>query len=122
MKLRWLVCVLVALLGTVGLTQAGYAGDGTRPVPSAPAPAEPTADPVVADAGQLAQAMDIPAGDVISADLMGSDPAGAAVSEPLGKLFPTRGSSFAIISSGNAVDAALPDNEPNRSTALGGLK
>ena len=82
----------------------------------------PAADPQTADALALApHAMDVPDADVVEADLMGSDSRGVAVSDRLGESFPTRGSSFAILSTGVATDAALPDSEGDHSTVLDGL-
>lgn len=75
-----------------------------------------------ANATELAQAMGVPSSDLLNADLMGSDPAGVGVSNAsLGTWFPTEGSSFAILSTGRAADATLPNNTPNHSTVLGGL-
>lgn len=72
-------------------------------------------------ADALAAAMNIPASQLVSASLGTSDGRGTAVfTEPLGG-FPTRGGSYAVISSGDASDAFLPNNEPNLSTELDGL-
>lgn len=75
-----------------------------------------------ATAQELALAMGVPSADLVSADLMGSDAAGVGVSDaPLGSWFPTQGGTFAILSTGKAADAPLPNNEGNLSTQLGGL-
>ena len=64
-----------------------------------------------ATATELANAMGVPSSDLLAADLMGSDPAGVGVSDSsLGTWFPTQGSTFAILSTGNAADASLPNN------------
>ena len=75
-----------------------------------------------ATANQLADAMGVPSGDLISADLMGSDPNGVGVSDSsLGTWFPTQGDSFAILSTGKAADATLPNNSDSHSSELTGL-
>jgi len=76
----------------------------------------------LATATELALAMGVPNGDLLAADLMGSDPAGVGVSDsPLGTWFPTEGSTFAILSTGLASDAPLPNDSGSRSTVLSGL-
>jgi hypothetical protein len=66
--------------------------------------------------------MGVPGSDLLTADLMGSDPAGVGVSDsPLGTWFPTEGSTFAILSTGLAASAPLPNNSPSLSATLGGL-
>ncbi|MFC1921741.1 choice-of-anchor L domain-containing protein [Chloroflexota bacterium] len=75
-----------------------------------------------ATATQLADAMGVPSGDLISADLMGSDSNGVGVSDSsLGTWFPTQGDSFAILSTGMAADASLPNNSGSHSSELIGL-
>ncbi len=75
-----------------------------------------------ANATQLAQAMGVPSGDLISADLMGSDPDGVGVSNAsLGNWFPTEGGSFAILATGLAADATLPNASGEHSTILSDL-
>lgn len=75
-----------------------------------------------ATAQELASAMGVPSSDLLNADLMGSDTGGVGVSDaPLGSRFPTSGGTFAILATGLAADASLPNNEGNRSTQLGGL-
>jgi len=71
----------------------------------------------------LALAMGVLETSIISADLMGSDPRGVAViTTTLGTAgFPTEGATFAVLATGLATDASLPNNEENRSTALDGL-
>jgi len=72
-------------------------------------------------AQDLALAMGINASDLISASLNGSDSAGVGIATtPLGG-FPTQGTTFAILSTGRAANAELPNNEGNLSTNLGGL-
>lgn len=75
-----------------------------------------------ASASELAAAMGVPSGDLISADLMGSDPNGVGVSDSsLGAWFPTQGDTFAILSTGRAADASLPNSSGSHSTVLAGL-
>lgn len=75
-----------------------------------------------ATATELALAMGVPGIDLLAADLMGSDSAGVGVSDsPLGTWFPTEGSTFAILSTGLAAAASLPNDSGSRSTSLSGL-
>ncbi|MCB0211951.1 MAG: choice-of-anchor L domain-containing protein [Anaerolineae bacterium] len=75
-----------------------------------------------ASATGLALAMGVPSSDLLAADLMGSDPNGVGVGNtPLGSWFPTEGTTYAILSTGLAADAALPNTEENHSTELDGL-
>jgi hypothetical protein len=76
---------------------------------------------IPATATELALAMGVPDGDLLAADLMGSDPTAVGVSNSsLGSWFPTEGSTFAILSTGHAADATLP-NDSDLSTVLVGL-
>lgn len=62
----------------------------------------------------LASAMGVPVGDLVSATLNGSDPVGAATSDStLGFVFPTQGSTFAVLSTGDARSAGLADLNNN---------
>ena len=75
-----------------------------------------------ATANELALAMGVPGSDLLAADLMGSDSAGVGVSDSaLGTWFPTENSTFAILSTGLAADASLPNDTGSHSTALSGL-
>jgi hypothetical protein len=74
------------------------------------------------NAQDLAQAMGIPAGDIVSATIGTTDPAAVGVgASPLGKYFPTDGDTFAILATGLAASAELPNNEDDLSTELAGL-
>lgn len=65
-------------------------------------------DILPASAQELAVVMDIPAADILQADLMGSDPQGVGLSNAgLGVWFPTGGITFALLSSGRTADASL---------------
>ena len=75
-----------------------------------------------ATAAQLAAAMGVPAADLLAADLMGSDTEGVGGSNAaLGSWFPTEGSTFAILATGLAADALLPNSQGNLSHSLDGL-
>jgi hypothetical protein len=71
---------------------------------------------------ELAAAMDIPSTDIVTADLMGSDSAGVGVSNSaLGAWFPTQGGTFALLSTGNASDAATANTSGSTGSVLGDL-
>jgi hypothetical protein len=85
-------------------------------------------------AEELAAAMDIPADDLVSADIGDTDSRGTGVEDtPLGDFFPTAGNSFAILSTGFAESADDDDTnngekykdpsseKGNKSILLGGL-
>ena len=121
----WLsaVCSLILLLSTC-VVFAEQARPPRRPTPSrgllhrlgleAPVNA--------ATATALAAAMGVPSTDLAAADLGTSDPNGVGVGTvPLGRFFPTQGSTFAILSTGLASDAATPNTSPSLSTTLAGL-
>ncbi len=75
-----------------------------------------------ATANDLAAAMDIPGGQLDAATYTTSDPQGVGVStSALGRFFPRAGGSYAILSTGRAADAELPNTEDNHTTELGGL-
>ncbi len=81
-----------------------------------------TSSIIPASAKALALAMGVPDGDILAADLMGSDSNGVGVSDSsLGSWFPTEGNTFAILSTGLAADAATPNDSWGLSTELGGL-
>jgi hypothetical protein len=70
----------------------------------------------------MAQAMGINPSQLIAANFLGSDPLGAGIANAdLGHSFPSEGDSFAILSTGKAADADLPNNTSGLSTELGGL-
>jgi len=114
----------LSLALVTGLFFSGAASAATRPAPAVPQGAPPAAPNTTspATATQLATAMGVAPGDLVSADLMGSDPAGVGVANArVGFFFPTQGSTFAILSTGRAMSATQPNNEENLSTQLGGL-
>src|SRR5690606_25863812 len=116
-----ILMVLALLLGHAPLARAS-AGDKGRNASASSSAAMQEIDPNVL-ARNLAQAMGVPEVDILAADLMGSDPRGVAVVEtPLGKAgFPTQGSTFAVLSTGLATDASLPNSEEDRGSQLDGL-
>jgi hypothetical protein len=70
----------------------------------------------------LAQAMGIRSSDIISASFNGSDLRGFGIAQsPLGNNFPTEGNTFAILSTGYASSAELPNNGDSLSAKLDGL-
>jgi hypothetical protein len=97
---------------SAGTVKARLAGDGKV---LARAPVDP------ATAVQLALAMDILPEHLVSADLLGSDPVAAGIGTTrIGRFFPRQGATFAILSSGEAASATLPDEEGDLSAVLGG--
>jgi hypothetical protein len=118
----WLFCTLVGAASTTAVfgqtsprreaPQPDVHGEG-RPGPRAVNPAT---------AMELAAAMKIPAGNIVSATIGSSDAAGVGVSTtPLGRYFPRQGSTFAILSTGAAAAAETPNQEGDTSTTLNGL-
>jgi hypothetical protein len=124
--------VVLALVGSISMQHPADASPPRPPVREAQ-PASPPQQGVDAPGGgpaaispstaaQLAAAMDVPTADLLAADLMGSDAEAAGVSNAaLGAWFPTEGSTFAILSTGLAADALLPNAETNHSHTLDGL-
>ena len=70
---------------------------------------------------QIRDALDLTAGDVISITTGTSDPAGLDVFTSSVASFPTTGSSYFVMSTGNTTSALLPNDSPSTSTILGGL-
>jgi hypothetical protein len=112
--------VAVAVLALVaGLAGSGETAPGARRPPPAPrtgpVPAPRVVEPATADA--LAAAMGVPPATVVSADLGTSDPQGVGVgASRLGRWFPRQGATFAVLSTGRAADAELPDAQGDLST------
>lgn len=74
-----------------------------------------------ATASELAAAMGVPGGDLNSADLMGTSASGVGVSDAaFAAWFPVEGSTFAIMSTGYAVDTDPPKPAAAPSGELGG--
>ena len=134
-KARLSLALTAIILTALLLTSAGFAqslrssaAQGSQPPPRMPTYSSRSTsldapDAIVpATAQELALAMDVPAGDLLAADLMGSDTAGVGVSDStLGFWFPTAGSTFAVLATGLAADATLPNDSGGQSTTLGGL-
>lgn len=77
---------------------------------------------LAATAQDLALAMDIPAGDIVSASIETSDPAAVGVGDSaLGDFFPVTGGTFAVLASGLASTAEVPNTSGSTSTILNGL-
>ncbi len=128
-----LLCGLVALSG-LGFTGTARAGDGTNPslaatpTPVKRQPAKPLlsmlgpATIITPTAAQdLAFAMGVNPSDLISATLNGSDIRGVGIGTTPLSGFPTQGTTFAILSTGLAASAELPNNQGNLSGFLIGL-
>lgn len=118
----WLFCTLVGAAGTTSVfgqrspireaPQPGVHGEG-RPGPRAVNAATAT---------ELAAAMNIPADSLVSATIGTSDAAGVGVgTTALGRYFPRRGGTFAILSTGAAAAADDPDDSQGTTTTLDGL-
>jgi len=91
-----------------------------------PAPSRPqisvTAIITGATPQHLAEAVGIQASDIISASLNGSDARAFGIgTRPLGRYFPTKGNTFAVLSTGLAESAEWPNNEENLSFVLDSL-
>lgn len=69
----------------------------------------------------LAEAMDINPADIMEVSLAKSDERGAGVGDTNLSYFPTMGNTFAILSTGRADSATLPNNEGDLSFILDGL-
>jgi len=120
-----LLCGLVALSGVVGTARAGNGAGPSASATRTPANRPPVLRPstiITPTAAQdLAFAMGVDAADLISATLNGSDIKGVGIgTTPLGE-FPTQGTTFAILSTGLASSAELPNDEDNLSGYLSGL-
>jgi hypothetical protein len=119
------LALAITLVLVTQLSFSGAAGAAPQPPRKAPEVARgvrPTGPNTIspATAAQLAAAMGVPPADLLAADLMGSDPAGAGVSNAsLGQWFPTQGGTFAILSTGRAMSATLPNSESDLTTVLG---
>jgi hypothetical protein len=119
------LCGLLVLSAT---SSAAHASNGHAPslvTTRTPANRQPVLGPstiITPTAAQdLAFAMGVDASDLISATLNGSEPKGVGIgTTPLGG-FPTQGTTFAILSTGWAADAELPNDSPGLGTVLGGL-
>jgi len=100
---------------------SGAAGGVAAAAPSQPPAVSDTISP--ATATQLATAMGVPPGDLVSADLLGSAANGVGVSDAaFGDWFPTGGDgTFAILATGLAADADQPNSTGSLQTQLSGL-
>jgi hypothetical protein len=74
-----------------------------------------------ATANEIRDALDLSAGDAVSISTGTSDPAAVAVFNSSVASFPTKGSSYLVMSTGNTASALTPNNSPSTSTILGGL-
>ncbi len=122
----FLILVIVSTIA-ISVTSAGVLAQGPDPWPPRTPNYSNRSELSIssinpATATELAYAMGVPSSDLLAADLMGSDPAGVGVSDSsLGTWFPTQGSTFTILSTGNAADASSPNDSDSLSTELSGL-
>lgn len=120
-----LVCCTLALAMAAGPALAGSTPRIREGTPPARLLAPKFAQIVLpATAADLANAMDIPPGDLVSASLGTSDPAGVGVGNTrLGRFFPTQGGTYAILTTGRATSAELPNDAQDTSGVQnGGLR
>jgi hypothetical protein len=123
-----LFALLCGLIVLSGFSPAAHASTGRAPSFAATrlpvnnqAGLGPTTIITPTAAQDLALAMGVDASDLISASLNGSDNAGVGIgTTPLGG-FPTQGTTFAILSTGLAASAELPNNEGKLGVMLQGL-
>ena len=120
-----LLCGLVVLGNSISMVHARDGANPSLATTRTPAKRQPVLGPAAiiapAAAQDLAFAMDVDAADLISATLNGSDIDGVGIgTTPLGG-FPTQGTTFAILSTGLAASAELPNNEGNLGVMLQGL-
>jgi len=119
-RLLPLLLVLALLMGSLQITAASPSSEVGASTASSTTQQEGANS---ATAQDLALAMGVPADDIVSASLMGSDPRGVAVGNTdLGTAgFPTEGATFAILSTGVAGNASQPNNDAGLSATLEGL-
>ena len=120
-----LVCGLVALMGVVGTVRARDGASPSAIAMHASANRQPALEPstiITPTAAQdLAFAMGVDAADLISATLNGSNIAGVGIgTTPLGG-YPTQETTFAILSTGLAASAELPNDGGKLGVMLEGL-
>jgi hypothetical protein len=109
-----LLCIRAAAHAQDMPPRVGVPGSGRTQVRTTAAHLPPSA-------ADIADALDITLAEVISADLSTSDGQGTGVFVDPAHGFPITGGSYAVLSTGHAADAFLPNNEPNLSTTLTGL-
>ncbi|MFC8191573.1 choice-of-anchor L domain-containing protein [Cellulomonas sp. NPDC057328] len=113
--------VVLAALVLAGATAPAAADDVARErTPTAPAAAARALAAADASPRSLAEAMGVPADDVLDADLMGSDPAALAIASRAVNGFPSSGDTYLVLSTGSASSALLPNSSSSTSTVLGG--
>lgn len=119
--------MLISLAVAVALLLAAAAAQAASPVslmlrqaPKPQAPSLSTRADSFTSADAIRDALDISKGSFVSADLSSSDPQGVAVLSDQLNVFPTKGSTYLVLSSGLATDAWLPNSEGSHSTALQG--
>jgi hypothetical protein len=109
---------LAVVAGLTGIGEAVAAAPRRLPAPrTGPPPVPRVVEP--ASAAALAAAMGIPADTLVSADLGASAPEAVGVgASRLGRWFPRQDGTFAMLTTGRAVDAELPNAQEDLSTVL----
>lgn len=106
----------------VGQTTRLLPQSAAQQVPVRKAPLIPPVSKVgTTTAAEFADAVGLPAADVVSIGFNGSDSAGIDVFASAVGGFPIVGGSYFVMSTGNTSSALLPNTDPNTSTELGGL-
>src|SRR5262245_46102820 len=118
---RWIALYVSFLIAFLTSSFPAWASSLSRkPTPPRPNPHTKAILPATANA--LATAMDIPAASLVSATLTTSDPLGVGIgNSALGRHFPIQGSTFAILTTGEATSAEQPNDDDSTSTTLSGL-
>lgn len=116
-----IVICMVAILFTIGNNAASAQEPEPERKPFVPSEVSP-ADIITGTTQSLAEAMGIPASDIVAVGLNNSDPRAFGIgTAPLGSHFPTEGNRFTLLSTGLATSAELPNDAGNLSFALTGL-
>ncbi len=113
--LSFIIAIVIATYAHQAVAQTNSGRDGTASQSQQTALAiTPNVSPV-----DLAGAMGIPSSSIISASYNGSDPLAIGIGDaPLGTYFPTHSNTFAILSTGHATTAELPNTSGSTSMIL----
>jgi hypothetical protein len=113
--------MILLVMSVVYGRQALAQGQGNGREAAFANPQAPTAI-IGATPTELAAAMNIPGSAIVSASYNGSDPLAFGIGDaPLGVYFPSNGNTFAILSTGLATSADLPNDSGSLSYSLDGL-
>ena len=114
------ILLVLSLFIAINNSQVQAQSNGRQPAFSDPNPATTIITDVTPQ--ELAGAMGLPPGAIASGTFNGSDPLGFGIGDaPLGRYFPASGDTFAILSTGLAIDADTPNLSGNLSGILSGL-